>query len=71
MRVKVITWDEMIKQHGLDMLGNIAAMLPFLKEMEELMPTNRVIELNGEDNDYWIDQGYYVDASLWHIEGSA
>jgi len=67
MKVKIKTWEQMGKEFGLTKLGNIPRMLfNFTKEMEELLPEDRVIEVrpNPSINGYRWDVEKYVSRTI-------
>ena len=53
MKVKIKTWEDMKKEYGLNQYGNINLMYPFLKEMENYVPEDRIIEIEKRT-----DEGY-------------
>jgi len=48
MYVKIKTWEQMEKEFGLDENGSIDCPYIFTKEMENLIPEDRVIEIYDE-----------------------
>jgi hypothetical protein len=63
--VKVKPWDVLEKEFGVDGDGDIKCMFSFTKEMEELLPEDRIIKVdffkkddlyrwNTDVNDFWL-----------------
>ena len=67
--VKIKTWDKMEQEYGLDRDGDILTSLDILfsKEMEELLPKNRIIKINKITREHiYYDE---VEEYLWKIYG--
>jgi len=54
MIVKIKTWDDMVKEFGLNKDGNINCSGVFVTDMEEEMPKNRIIDTTDGDWISWI-----------------
>ena len=57
-KVKIKTWDELLKIHGFDGDGNIRNLglgASFTRTMENCLPDNRVIRVNNIDGDWLWD----------------
>lgn len=52
MKVRIKTWEEMEKEFGVDNVGDIKCKETFSTYMEELLPKDRIIEIeeNGKNN---------------------
>jgi len=55
--IKIKTWAELNKTYGLTEDGEGIDIVNFTKKMEGLLPTNRIIVVNIDDNEdmVWID----------------
>jgi len=50
-KVRIKTWAEMEQEFGLNYLGEIDVKFVFTPTMEELMPSDRIIEITQVDTD--------------------
>ena len=59
MKVEIKTWDDMEEEFGLDTFGEISCWLSFTIDMEDVMPEDRILEVeesvekDSEDEFYW------------------
>ena len=54
MKLKIKTWDAMAEEFGINDLGYIKCELTFIKDMEELLPEDRIISA-----EYYPDYNYF------------
>jgi len=59
--VKIKTWNRMEQEYGLDKNNHFINMeTTFHKNMEEIMPKNRIIKIEKDELDYDIWKGYII-----------
>ena len=63
--VKIKTWEQMVKEFGINTWNNIDCKYGFTNKMEELMPKNRIIEIH---NITWYFKDIHFDISKDMIE---
>lgn len=67
-KVRIKTWKEMEKEFGLDEEGDINTLGSwlFIKNMEERLPNDRIIEIvideDGDNN--WVGTKYYISKPM-------
>lgn len=55
MKVKIKTWAELEKKHGIDKYGSILMNIGFIPEMEKDLPKDRIIEVKRAGGFYdWL-----------------
>ena len=57
--VKIKDWKEMETEFGVSLVGDIMCEYVFTPEMERKLPSDRIIELDGE---MW--NGYYISEDV-------
>ena len=73
MKVRIKTWERMVQEFGVDNVGgDIKCKEIFNTYMEELLPKDRIIEIeeNGKNNMFKLYNVYYdwyVDEFEWNI----
>jgi len=61
-KVKIKTWEQMEEELGLIEKGFIDAEFGFTEEMEELMPKDRIIEI--DEDVFWAETGFYISNDM-------
>ena len=64
MTIRVKTWKTMEREFGLDVRGDIASPIPFMREMEACIPEDRFVEVIADRNHYKMtdkENPYYID----------
>ena len=65
--VKIKTWEQMEKEFGLNLLGNIDCEYVFTSAMEEDMPLDRIIEVINENWNGWGISEDMIDSVIEEI----
>ena len=55
MKVKIRTWEDMEAEFGLTFENDIDSPILYLKEIEEDMPKDRIVELTNEGSIFELD----------------
>ena len=61
MIAEIKSWKEMEEEFGLTRAGDINCFPIFLKSMEQRIPEDRLIEVNGGK---WNDNGLYIASEI-------